>query len=187
MREVFACEIISVPVSDESLMAGMASGDPDAISHFVSRYQSRVYGLALRVVSDPGMAEEVAQDALVRAWRHAGSYDPRRGPVAPWLLRITRNLAIDAVRRRRDHPVEPDVLVELVAGSPEPRHERVEDLRSVLRALPADQARPVVLATYFGLTAQEIADREGIPLGTAKTRIRRGLTRLRRNSGRSDG
>jgi RNA polymerase sigma factor (sigma-70 family) len=177
-----------VALSDDSLIAGMASGDTDAMAAFVRRFQARVYGLALGIVDDPGLAEEVAQDAFMRAWRHAASYDPRRGRVVTWLLTITRNLAVDAIRLRRDHPVDPDRLaVALMSETDEPEPEGTEQLRAGLRALPADQARPVVLAVVYGLTAREIADQEGIPLGTAKTRIRRGLARLRQVLGVTDG
>ena len=166
--------------SDESLIAGMASGDATAVTTLVHRYQARLYGLALRVTEDSGLAEEVAQDAFVRAWRYATTYDARRGRVDTWLLTIARNLSMDAVRPRRDHPVDPDRLPLDQMGMPaEPEYEQAEHLRAGLRSLPAEQARPIVLAAVYGLTAREIAEKEGIPLGTAKTRIRRGLTRLR--------
>lgn len=184
----------AVTLSDESVIAGMASGDPDAMAVFVRRYQARVYGLALALVDDVGLAEEVAQDAFMRAWRYAAAYDPRRGRVPTWLLTITRNLAIDAIRLRRDRPIDPERLVvalgdraELGDRADEPDPEGCEQLRAGLRALPADQARPIVLAIGYGLTAKEIADKEGIPLGTAKTRIRRGLARLRVALGAVDG
>jgi RNA polymerase sigma-70 factor (ECF subfamily) len=170
-----------VALSDESLIAGMATGDADAMAAFVRRFQGRVYRHALGVVDDRGVAEEVAQDAFMRAWRRADSYDPRRGRVVTWLLTITRNAAVDAVRLRRDHPVDPErLMVVLVAETNEPEYDGAEQLRACLRALPVDQARPVVLAAVYGMTAKEIASQEGIPLGTAKTRIRRGLARLRR-------
>jgi RNA polymerase sigma-70 factor (ECF subfamily) len=171
---------LAVALTDESLVAEMALGDTDALAAFVRRFHARVFGLALTVVDDVGLAEEVAQDAFMRAWRHAAVYDPRRGRVATWLLTITRNLAVDAVRLRRDRPVDPDRLMGALSGGPhEPEYDGIEQLRTSLRQLPIDQARPIVLAVVYGLTAQEIADREGIPLGTAKTRIRRGLARLR--------
>lgn len=157
----------------------MASGDTDAMAVFMRRFQPRVYGLALRLVHDAGLAEEVAQDAFMRAWRHAAVYDPERGRIAAWLLTITRNLAVDALRSRRDHPTDPEVMGSLLADVPEPSYEGSRPLRAGLRALPPDQARPIVLSVCYGLTAKEIAAREGIPLGTAKTRIRRGLARLR--------
>ncbi|MEU4577591.1 sigma-70 family RNA polymerase sigma factor [Nonomuraea sp. NPDC023979] len=172
-------------LSDESLIAAIAAGEAEATVAFVRRYQARVYGLALSVVGDPGLAEEVAQDAFVRAWRHAARYDPGRGRVSSWLLTITRNLAVDALRLRRDQPVDP-------AWLPSPRDGRgdggddgrealgeVERVRDELRVLPAELSRPILLSVCYGLTAAEIASREGLPLGTVKTRIRRGLARLR--------
>ncbi|MFI6318995.1 RNA polymerase sigma factor [Nonomuraea sp. NPDC050556] len=166
--------------TDDSLIDGMASGDADATAAFVRRFHDRVFGLALSVVGDAGLAEEVAQDAFVRAWRHAAAFDAARGRASTWLLTIARNLAVDAVRRRRDHPVEPSMLPALLAAE-HPGHEPASAglLHASLSALPAAQSRPVVLAACFGLTAREIAAREGIPLGTAKTRIRRGQARLR--------
>ena len=86
---------------DDALLAGFAVGDSDAAAAFIRRHQRRVFGLALAVVGDPVLAEDVAQEAFARAWRHAGAYDPRRGSVPTWLLTITRNLAIDAARLRR--------------------------------------------------------------------------------------
>lgn len=167
-------------LSDESLIAGMASGDTNAMSVFVRRYQARVYGLALRVTEDSGLAEEVAQDAFMRAWRYATTYDARRGRVGTWMLTIARNQSVDAARMRRDYPVDPErLMVALASESDQREHERTEHLREGLRSLPAEQARAIVLAAVCGLTAREIAEQEGIPLGTAKTRIRRGLVRLR--------
>jgi RNA polymerase sigma-70 factor (ECF subfamily) len=173
--------------SDESLVAAIAAGDTDAMAAFVRRFQARVYGLALSIVDDPGLAEEVAQDAFMRTWRRAASYDPNRGQVLTWLLTITRNLAVDATRLRRDRPIDPEQLPAVSAVPAEPGYDRNDQLRAGLRALPPVQARPVVLALAYGMTAQEVADREGIPLGTAKTRIRRGLARLRRTMAVSEG
>jgi RNA polymerase sigma-70 factor (ECF subfamily) len=138
------------------------------------------------MVGDRAVADDVAQEAFVRAWRHAGAYDARRGSVATWLLTITRNLAIDALRAMRSVPTDPDVLAGLLpaAGGSGPDGAVVagDDLarvRAALAALPPEQQRAVVLARFSGLTAAEIGQREGIPLGTAKTRIRAGMLRLR--------
>lgn len=180
-------------LTDESLLAGMAVGDADAAAAFVRRHQARVYGLALTVVGERALAEEVAQDALVKAWRHAAAYDPRRGQVATWLLTITRNTAIDAVRYRRELPLDPQVLAATLLTEHEPSAELAEQLavtdqiRGALRALPPEQAKPVLLMTFYGLTAQEIAEREDIPLGTVKSRIRRGLRTMRDRLGARDG
>ena len=102
--------MMSEPLSDEALLAGLASGEADAAAAFVRRFQARVYGVVITIVRDPGTAEDVAQETFVRAWRHAGTYDPRRGRVATWLLTIARNAAIDAIRVRRVEPLDPDVV-----------------------------------------------------------------------------
>jgi RNA polymerase sigma factor (sigma-70 family) len=174
-----------VAVSDEALLAGMAAGDPQSAAGFVRRHQARVYGLALSIVGVAATAEDVAQEAFLRAWRFAGGYDPRRGAVLGWLLTITRNAALDVVRLRRDQPYQPDVLIAMLSaadpGDTTPDDQLVEGdhIRTVLRRLPVEQATAVVLATFYGLTAKEIATREKVPLGTAKSRIRLGLLRLR--------
>lgn len=168
-------------MSDDALLAGMAAGDADAMAAFVRRHQSRVFGLALSVVGDSAVAEEVAQEAFVRAWRHAGNYDPRRARATTWLLTITRNVAIDVVRVRRELAMEPVVVAEMMIASRDDS-ERVADsdrITAALRELPREQAVAVMLSVHFGLTAQEISDQQEIPLGTAKTRIRTGLSRLR--------
>lgn len=173
-------------VADDALLAGLGTGDADATAAFVRRFQSRVFGLAVTMLGDRAAADDVAQEAFVRAWRHAGAYDARRGSVATWLLTITRNLAVDALRAGRSTPMDPDVLVGVVgaAGGPGPDDaaatgDDVARLRRALAALPEQQRRAVVLARFGGLTAQEIGEREGVPLGTAKTRVRDGLLRLR--------
>ena len=177
--------------SDESLLAGMAQGDEQAGVTFVRRYQRRVYGLAAAMVRDAGLAEDIAQEALIRAWRHAPVYDARRGAVSTWVLTITRNLSIDALRARRALPTDPDDLVALGLVSLERAPddaavsgEAASGLRAAISLLPVDQRRAVVLSSFYGLTAAEVAEREGIPLGTAKTRIRTALIRLRRGDGR---
>jgi RNA polymerase sigma-70 factor (ECF subfamily) len=173
-------------VSDEALLAGMASGDPDAAAAFVRRYQSRVYGLALTILGDPGDAEETAQEVFVRAWKHAEVYEPARGAVAPWLLTIARNAAIDARRVRRAVPVDPSALLFLELpvdeSGPEERGLGAGDgyrVRAAIAALPAEQGRALVLAALFGRTAGEISVIEQAPLGTIKTRIRTAMLKLR--------
>lgn len=172
--------------SDEALIAGMAVGDDDAAVAFVRRYQKRVYGLAIGMLGDPGIAEDVAQEALLRAWRHAPVYDARRGSVTTWVLTITRNLAIDAIRRHRAVPTDPESLVALSLASTGGSAEDVAtaghlgpELRTALSTLPVEQRRATVLAALYGRTASEISASEAIPLGTAKTRIRAGLSKLR--------
>ena len=160
----------------------MAAGDPETAAIFVRRYQARVYGLAFTMVGSSAIAEEVAQEAFLRAWRHAGAFDPRKGRAVSWLLTITRNLAVDALRLRGDRPVDPHILLATLtdrAAAAPTAFEDAEELREALRELPREQRAPIVLSVFYGLTASEIADREHIPVGTAKTRLRRGLARLR--------
>ena len=171
-------------LSDESLLAGLGSGDPDAAATFVRRFQRRVFGLALSVLRDRGAAEEAAQESFVRAWRHASAYDPRRGTVAAWLLTIARNVSINMLPARRFDPVDPEALLAMEAERPsergaEPRVEDRELLREPLARLPADQRRALVLAVFYGFTAREISELDGVPLGTVKTRIRSAMMRLR--------
>jgi RNA polymerase sigma factor (sigma-70 family) len=172
-------------LSDESLLAGLASSDPDGSAAFVRRFQGRVFGLAMTIVGDPNMAEEVAQESFMRAWRHAATFDPTRGRVVTWLLAITRNVAVDALRMRRQTPVDPDLLIGIRADSrSEPEAQGVladesQRVRLALGVLPEEQRRAVLMSAFYGRTAREIGDIEGIPLGTAKTRIRTGLQKLR--------
>ena len=172
--------------SDADLVALLAESDASAASVFVERFQRRVFGLAFTILGDSRAAEDVAQEALLRAWRHAAAFDPRRGSVASWLLTITRNLAIDAIRLRRAVVLDPDDLLglPLFASERDPADAAVvgadvDRLREALAGLPDAQRRAVVLAGVWGCTAAEIAEREGIPLGTAKTRIRMAMEKLR--------
>ncbi len=172
--------------SDEALLAGMAVGEQAAAVTFVRRYQRRIFGLAYSMTGDAGVAEEVAQEAMTRVWRHAPVFDPRRGPVASWVLTITRNLAIDALRMRRAVPTDPDdfTAAALRSGEHDPedaaqRSDARDIVRTALAVLPDEQRRAVVLAAVYGRTALEISESEGIPLGTAKTRIRTALLRMR--------
>jgi RNA polymerase sigma-70 factor (ECF subfamily) len=176
-----------VDPSDEALLAGFATGDPGTAAAFVRRFQGRVFGLALTIVRQPAIAEEVAQETFARVFRHAGNYDARKGRVSTWLLSIARNLAIDVTRMKRLDPVDPEVIAaELSLTSQEPPADEMalqpderEQLRSAITELPNDQRRALVLAAYMGRTAREISDLDDVPLGTVKTRIRTAMLKLR--------
>jgi RNA polymerase sigma-70 factor (ECF subfamily) len=177
---------VDPPGSDESPLAGLASGDAQLQAAFVRRFQDRVFGLAYRLVGETALAQDIAQEAFLRAWRHASDFNPRCASITTWLLAITRNLAIDTLRRRRALPLAPDLPGWLEPPSQaKPPDELAVDadaasrLRGALRMLPPEQRRAVVRAFSYGQTAQEISIAEAIPLGTAKTRIRLGMTKLR--------
>ena len=171
--------------SDETLLAGMAAGSAAAASAFVRRHQARVFCVARALVDDPGLAEEVAQDTFVRVWRHGASFDARKGSVPAWLCTITRNLAIDRLRMRRPEPVDPGTFqAQLATSDGDPidhitRQEDIERVQAAARGLPGAQQQALVLAVCFGRTAAEISRIEQIPLGTAKTRIRSAILKLR--------
>lgn len=172
-------------LSDEVLLAGLGAGDGALALAFVRRFQRIVFGVALAVTGDPVTGEDVAQQAFEQAWRHATVYDSRRGSVRAWLTTITHNLAVDVVRARSALPMDPDDLPAVIAAvsdSPERvavANDSAQEVRRALRRLPAGQARAVAMSGIYGMTAQQVADTEGIPLGTAKTRIRDGMRKLR--------
>jgi RNA polymerase sigma factor (sigma-70 family) len=178
-------------LSDESLLAGLGSRDPDASAVFVRRFQHRVFGLTLSILRDRGAAEEAAQETFVRAWRYASAYDPRRGTVPAWLLTIARNVSINMLPGRRFDPVDPDTVLAMEARRPqqdqaEGQVEDAELLREPLARLPSDQRRALLLAVFYGFTAREISEQDGVPLGTVKTRIRSAMLKLRAQLGVSD-
>jgi RNA polymerase sigma factor (sigma-70 family) len=173
-------------LSDEALLAGLGAGNPDAAAAFVRRFQGRVYGLAITMLRDRDLAEEVAQETFVRAWRHAATYDARRGRVPAWLLAIARNLAIDRARLRPVIPVDPEVIaseLDIAKHDAVPDVAERERMREALAALPEDQRRALVLAAYVGKTAREISELDEVPLGTVKTRIRAAMHKLRETLG----
>jgi RNA polymerase sigma-70 factor (ECF subfamily) len=168
---------------DEILLAAYASGDRDAALTFVRRFQARAYGLAVAITGDSAAAEEVAQDAFVRAWRYGGSYDPRRGSVAGWLLGIVRNVALDHLRatgRHRTHPLDDIVLFDDVdTGELITRRDDAARAVAAMRLLPPEQREALVAVTLRGLSAREYSEQANLPLGTVKTRVRLGLRNLR--------
>ena len=173
-------------LSDEALLAGLRSGDPEAAAGFVRRYQARVFGLALTIVGERALAEEVAQETFLKVWKHAGAYDARKGQVSTWLLAITRNSAVDAARMKRASPMDPNELLVLCErddgrdpDDPMVTIAELDRVRNALRSLPHEQKLALVQASFFGRTAREISEAEGVPIGTVKTRIRSALIKLR--------
>jgi RNA polymerase sigma factor (sigma-70 family) len=173
------------PLTDDALLAGFRAREPETAAAFVRRFQGRLFGLALTIIGDRAEAEEAAQETFLRAWRYADGYDPRRGPVATWLLAIGRNVAIDRARVRRTEPIDPCALLRLETIDPDASPDELQiaadeaaRLRAAIVTLALEQRRALVLAAYFGRTAREIATLEDAPLGTIKTRIRTAMLKL---------
>jgi len=174
--------------ADRAVLALVTDGQLDALQDLYDRYRTMAYSIALRITTDPSLAEDVVQDAFLGVWRNASRYVEGRGSVKTLLLSIVHHRAVDAVRRRRpttalpereDTPpmslTLPDIWQE-VAGNLDR-----DEIASALRSLTDVQREAIELAYWGGLTQQEIAARTGAPLGTVKSRVRLGLLALRRS------
>lgn len=175
---------------DDELVRRMAGGEVEALDILYDRYARAVYAFAVRIVGDGLLAEEVLQEAFVRAWQQSQRFELARGSFASWLLSITHNLAIDEVRKRQRRPqravsvdiadvlqgeVDTTVDVEEAAEAAELRTR----IQAAMATLPEAQRRVIELAFFDGLTQREIATFLDEPLGTIKTRMRLGMQKLR--------
>jgi RNA polymerase sigma-70 factor (ECF subfamily) len=168
------------------LLRRSARGDEQAFAELYDATSSRVYGLALRVVRDPAQAQEVTQEAYLETWRTAGRFDPTKGSAISWLMTIAHRKAVDRVRSaeassRRDTAyhdanasIDHDSTADAAAASFEARR-----VRTALSGLTVAQREAITLAYFGGYTHTEVATMLELPVGTAKTRIRDGLIRLR--------
>ncbi len=181
---------MSSPPDDAALIRRVAQGDRQAFLQLYDRYASRVYGLALHILRDAMAAEEVTQDAFLKLWENAATFDLRRGSMATWLLTITRRTAIDRLRYEARRPPLADPppegpewpLPQAEAGTVS-EEARWMTVRFALADLPLEQRQAITLAFYYGLSHRQIAEHLGLPLGTVKTRIRLGMEKLRRALG----
>jgi RNA polymerase sigma-70 factor (ECF subfamily) len=173
----------TVDMTDESLLARVASGDDDALGSLYDRFGRVAYGLALRILRDERLAEDAVQEAFLAVWRQAASFRPERANARSWVLTFVHRRAVDLVRReerRRAEPLEPEA--EAATGSTAEAVElrrRREAVQRALAQLPEEQRRPIELAYYGGFSQSELAERLGEPLGTIKSRMFTGLKRLR--------
>jgi RNA polymerase sigma-70 factor (ECF subfamily) len=144
-------------------------------------YGSLVYGLALRVLQNPGIAEEVTQDIFLKVWQQPERWNPALGQFSSWLLTITRNAAIDRLRKERHAPVQSMDYLEPVSRSQGIDSQWFDGqvLVNLLEQLPVEQRQLIELAFYQGFTHSELAERLRLPLGTVKTRLRMGLQKLK--------
>lgn len=169
----------------ETLLGAVARGDLDAFERLFDVLAPRVYGLALRVLHAPDLAEDVSQEVLVDVWRLAPRFDPRRGSALAWVLTMAHRRAVDRVRREEAHAAraaraavaaEPDR--DVVVGELEGAWDAAV-VRRAMASLTPLQREAIELAYFGGYTHQEVSTLLAVPLGTAKTRIRDGLIRLR--------
>jgi RNA polymerase sigma-70 factor, ECF subfamily len=158
------------------------SGDESAMAALYDRYSSLVYSVALRVLGDTGVAEDILQEVFMQLWRNPGRFDASRGNLAPWLAVIARNRAIDSLRKLRPETGIEDVVVSVEPdmASDAERGRAMEKVRGALGNMPLPQRSALEMAYFEGLTHTEIAAKTGEPLGTIKTRIRAGLLALRK-------
>ncbi|HZL50383.1 MAG TPA: sigma-70 family RNA polymerase sigma factor [Terracidiphilus sp.] len=152
------------------------------MTEIFDRYGRMVYSVALRVLQDPGHAEDVMQEVLLKVWREPQTFLEGRGSLGAWLAVMARNRAIDGLRRRRPAETVDDVVLvsKTNLASEFERSSMIEKVRGVLKGLPLEQQASMELAYFEGLSHSEIAARTGDPLGTVKTRIRAALTSLRK-------
>jgi len=182
-------------LEDTALVALIARRDEGALGALYDRYSRLAFSLAVRVVGDRALAEEITADSFVNVWRASGSYSAERGRFVSWLMSVVRHRAIDELRRLNVRPEGSAVeLNEALLTTPHPdgvddtleAHRRQELVRSALANLPAPQREALELAYFGGLTQQEIAEKTGTPLGTIKTRMRLGLLKMREELQRYD-
>jgi RNA polymerase sigma factor (sigma-70 family) len=184
MREYRAMPRSFAHLSDEAVVALVARGDGEALAELYDRFGRVAYGLALRVLRDEKLAEDAVQEAFVAAWRNADRFMPERAKASTWVLTLVHRRAVDLVRRedrRRAEPL-PEGAEPTPSDSAEDdawlRFER-ERVQAALRKLPDQQREALELAYYGGFTQTELAERLGQPIGTIKSRMFTGLTRLR--------
>jgi RNA polymerase sigma-70 factor, ECF subfamily len=174
---------------DEALIRLIAHSHPDALSALYDRYNHLIYGLALTVVGDPALAEEITQDVFMRIWNRAGTYRSEQGKVTGWMISIARNRAIDALRHQKTIPEGNSLSWDDLPLFDPPDGHNVEQevelehqkwrLRQALFQLPKEQRDALALAYFKGYTHEEMAQILGEPLGTIKTRVRLGMQKMR--------
>lgn len=177
-------------LSEAELMARVAARDRQALETLYDRAASSALGLALKILGERALAEEIVQEAFWRVWQRSSTFVAGRGQFNAWLLGIVHNLCIDELRRRRSRPLiestdsDEAAMIELpdeAMDVAEAAFQKVtgQQVRAALNGLPEAQRRVIELAFYEGLTHQEIAERLNEPIGTVHTRARLGLQKLR--------
>ncbi|OMH34220.1 RNA polymerase sigma factor [Tersicoccus sp. Bi-70] len=175
----------TAPVWDAAADPRFREGDPEVLERAFRHCGAVVRGLALRAVRDPHLADDVVQDVFVRAWTYRASFDPERAALPAWIIGITRRVIVDRARQvasDRDRTTDLDPGTDAAVPTEDEVESAVTRLvvRDVLATLPDPPLSFLHLAFYEDLTHRQIADRTGVPLGTVKSHLRRGLLDLRR-------
>jgi RNA polymerase sigma-70 factor (ECF subfamily) len=170
-------------LSDEALVALVARADEDALAELYDRFGRAAYGLALRIVRDPALAEDAVQEGFLAVWRSSARFVAERAKASTWILTLIHRRAVDLVRREQPRRAEPLEAAPHAAGDDTEdeawlrlRRARVQE---ALRKLPDKQREALELAYFGGFTQSQLADRLGEPLGTIKSRMFAGLATLR--------
>ncbi len=175
-------------MADAEVVQRLLVRDQDTLREVMAKHGGAVYGMARRVLGEPALAEEVAQDTFLALWRRPGAFDAERGSLQGFLLGIARNKAIDLVRREEGVRRTKEALVAEAEAATPTAASRPEDLEDVdkrldvldaMKQLTPVQRESIVLAYFGGRTYKEVAAELSIPEGTAKTRLRDGLIKLR--------
>lgn len=167
--------------TDESLLAQIAAENNDAFASFYDRHAPKLLGLLLKILGNVAEAEDALQETFWQVWTRARDYDAQRASAVVWLVMIARSRATDQLRRRKRETVEleAELVGAVVQDDALARDEDARIARGALSHLSEDERRVICLAYYGGLTHEQIAAHEKLPLGTVKTRIRTGIRRMR--------
>lgn len=166
--------------SDSELLRLISNRDQEGLSELYQRYCNLVYSLAFHTLQNSDLAEEVTQDVFIKIWTRPHQWNPSGGRFSSWLLTVTRYTAIDRLRKDLHQSHNPTQLLDTIPDKNYLADEPVEDdLRTLMKQLPANQAQVLQLAFFQGMTHQEMASALGLPLGTVKTRVRLGLSKLK--------
>jgi RNA polymerase sigma-70 factor (ECF subfamily) len=167
------------------LLAAVGRGDQPSFERLYSATRGKLYGVVLRILRRPDLAEEVVQEAYVKIWRSAGQFDPSIASPITWMVAIARNRAIDLVRKKTEDPIEDESEVnEIAAETPHPlaQREMTEELKRLLACmgkLDPERQRLVLLAYYSGWSREQLAAKFDKPVNTIKTWLRRSLMEIR--------
>jgi RNA polymerase sigma-70 factor, ECF subfamily len=167
------------------LLAAVAEGDDAAFARLYEATRAKLYGVLLRILGRPELAEDVMQETYLKVWKTAGSFDPTRGSPITWMVAIARNRAIDIVRKKSETSLEVGAeALSVAADTPAPlaRREMTEELKrllSCLGKLDPEKQRILLLAYYSGWSRDQLSKKLDIPVNTIKTWLRRSLLEIR--------